>query len=75
MAADLLEKQLRCLCILLPNLSRDEGWVDYNEVKRVLQVGWYVLWLVEVVKHITWVLVKRPIKLPINNDFQCEDNA
>jgi hypothetical protein len=62
-AADLLEKQLRCLCIFLPNLSRDEGWVDYNEVKRVLQVGWYVLWLVEVVKHITWVLVKRPIKL------------
>jgi hypothetical protein len=43
--------------VLLPDLLDDKRWVGQNEVEKVVVLLWDLLWLVEVVLEVVWVLL------------------
>ena len=69
------KEEFGCLSILFPDLSGDEGWVDNAEVEGVMELLRQLLWLVEVVEDIVWVLSKSSIELHRGKSFQVREGS
>ena len=65
-----LEEHFGGHCVLLPNLPRDERRVDHYHMELAMELSRQLLWLVEVVKDVIWILVEALVELQRKRDHR-----